>query len=181
MAISIHIPELPQNLSQAHIIDKLFESIPEFEIYVLSFFVIALYWISYHQIFNHIAGSHSTMTWLTLVFLFSITLIPFATNLVIGYGQYQIVFALYALVLTVVGVLLTIMWLHAIKNKLIDENLTRIEIHGILLESILSPVVFLLSILVSIIDLTIAYYFWLVLIPTRVILRKKYADQSLVQ
>ena len=107
------------------------------------------------------------MTWLTLVFLFSITLIPFATNLVIGYSQYQIVFALYALVLTVVGAFLTIMWLHAIKNKLIDENLTRIEIHGILLQSILSPVVFLLSILVSLIDLATAYYFWLVLIPTK--------------
>jgi uncharacterized membrane protein len=147
---------------------------PEFEIYVLSFFVIGLYWLSYHQIFNHIAGSHSTMTWLTLLFLFSITLIPFATNLVIGYGQYRIVFALYALVLTFVGVLLTIMWLHAIKNKLIDEDLTRIEIHGILLESILSPVVFLLSILVSIIDLSIAYYIWIVLIHTKVILHKKY-------
>jgi hypothetical protein len=83
--------------------------------------------------------------------------------------------------LTVVGALLTIMWLHAIKNKLIGENLTRIEVHGILLESILSPLVFLLSILVSVIDLPIAYYFWLVLIPTRVILRKKYANESLVQ
>ena len=174
MAISIHIPELAQNLSQAHVIDKLFESIPEFEIYVISFFVIGLYWISYHQILNHIARSHSTMTWLILVFLFSITLIPLATNLEIGYGHYQIVFVLYALVLTIAGALLTIMWLHAIKNKLIDENLTRIEIHGILLESILSPVVFLSSILVSIIDLPIAYYFWIVLIPTKVILHKKY-------
>jgi uncharacterized membrane protein len=174
MAISIHIPGLAQNLSQAQVIEKLFESISEFEIYVISFFIIGLYWISYHQIFNHIAGSRSTMTWLTLVFLFSTTLIPFATNLAIGYSQYQIVFALYALVLTVVGALLTIMWLHAIKNKLIDENLTHIEIHGILLQSILSPVVFLLSILVSLIDLAIAYYFWLVLIPTKVILRKKY-------
>jgi uncharacterized membrane protein len=181
LAISTHIPELTQNLSQARVIDKLFESIPEFEIYVLSFFVIALYWISYHQILNHIAHSHSTLTWLTLVFLFSITLIPFATNLVISYGQYQVVFAFYALVLTVVGALLTIMWLHAIKNKLIGENLTRIEVHGILLESILSPLVFLLSILVSVIDLPIAYYFWLVLIPTRVILRKNYANESLVQ
>jgi len=35
MAISIHIPELAQNLSQAYVIDKLFESIHEFEIYVL--------------------------------------------------------------------------------------------------------------------------------------------------
>jgi hypothetical protein len=40
--------------------------------------------------------------------------------------------------------------------------------------------VFLLSILVSVIDLPIAYYFWLVLIPTRVILRKNYANESLV-
>jgi hypothetical protein len=56
----------------------------------------------------------------------------------------------------------------------IIENLTRVEIHGILLESILSPVVFLSSILVSIIDLPTAYYFWIVLIPTKVILHKKY-------
>ena len=98
MAISIHIPEIAQNLNQAQVIDKLLESIPEFEIYVISFFVIGVYWIAYHQLFNHIAGSHSTMTWLTIVFLFFITLIPIATNLQIGFGQYQIVFALYALV-----------------------------------------------------------------------------------
>jgi hypothetical protein len=78
------------------------------------------------------------------------------------------------MVLTIAGALLTIMWLHSIKNKLIDENLTRIGILGILLESILSPVVFLSSILVSFIDLPIAYYFWIVLIPTKLILRKKY-------
>ena len=178
MAISLHIPELAQNLTQAQVIDKLLESIPEFEIYVISFFVVGLYWISYHQIFNHIAGSHSTITWLTLVFLFSITLIPLTTNLQIGYGHYQIVFALYALVLTIAGALLTITWLHATKNKLIDEHLTHIEIHRISIESILSPVVFLLSIFISFIDLRIAYYFWIILIPAKVILRKKYRSMK---
>jgi uncharacterized membrane protein len=167
MAISIQIPNLAQNLT--HI-----ESIPEFEIYVISFFVIGIYWIAYHQILNHIAGSHYIITWLTLIFLFFITLIPLATNLQIGYGSYQIVFVLYALVLTMAGSLLTITWLHATKNKLIDENLTQFEIHNISLESILPPVVFLLSILVSIIDLQIAYYFWMVIIPAKIILRKKY-------
>ncbi|HET7149161.1 MAG TPA: TMEM175 family protein [Candidatus Nitrosopolaris sp.] len=174
MAISIHIPEIAQNLNQAQVFDKLLESIPEFEIYVISFFVIGVYWIAYHQIFNHIACSHSTITWLTIVFLFFITLIPLATNLQIGFGQYQIIFALYSLVLTIAGSLLTIIWLHATKNKLIDENLNRNEIHFILLESILSPVVFLLSILVSFIDLRFAYYFWIVIIPAKMIVRKKY-------
>ena len=173
MAISIDIPNLAQNLTQTQVIDKLLESIPEFEVYVLSFFVIGVYWISYHQVFNQIVNSDTTVTWLTLIFLFFITLIPFATNLQIGFG-YPILFALFALVLTMAGALLTMTWLHAVKNKLIDKNLTQREIHIISLESILTPIVFLLSILVSFIDLRIAYYFWIIVIPAKVILRKKY-------
>jgi uncharacterized membrane protein len=173
MAISIDIPNLTQNLTQTQVIDKLLQSVPEFEIYILSFFVIALYWISYHQIFNNIVGSHVTTTWLTLVFLFFITLIPLATNVEVGFG-YQIVFALYALVLAVAGALLTITWLHATKNKLIDQNLTQREIQSISVEAILPAVVFSLSILVSFINLQAAYYFWILIIPAKIILRKKY-------
>jgi uncharacterized membrane protein len=174
MAITINIPSITQNLTQAQVIEKLLESIPEFEIYILSFFVIGIYWISYHQIFNHIAGSHYITTWLTLVFLFFVTLIPLATNMQIGFGRYQIVFALYALVLTIAGALLTITWLHATKNKLIDKELNQREIQSISADSILSPAVFLLSILVSFVELRIAYYFWLILIPAKIVLRKKY-------
>jgi TMEM175 potassium channel family protein len=173
MAISIDIPNLAQNLTQTQVIDKLLKSIPEFEIYVISFFVIGVYWIAYHQMFNQIVGSDPTVTWLTLLFLFFITLIPFATNLQIGFG-YQIVFVLFALVLAMAGALLTITWLHATKNKLIDKDLTQREIHSILLEDILPTVVYFLSILVSFIDLQTAYYFWIVIIPAKMILRKKY-------
>jgi uncharacterized membrane protein len=173
MAISINIPNLAQNLTQTQIIDKLLESIPEFEIYAISFFVIGVYWIAYHQVFNHIVNSGTTVTWLTLMFLFFITLIPFATNLQIGFG-YPILFVLFALVLTMAGALLTITWLHASRNKLIDENLTPKEIQGILLDGILPTVVFFLSILVSFINLQAAYYFWIIIIPAKVILRKRY-------
>jgi uncharacterized membrane protein len=173
MAISIDIPNLAQNLTETQVIDKLLESIPEFEIYVISFFVIGVYWIAYHQIFNQIINSDTTMTWLTLGFLFFITLIPLATNVEIGFG-YQIVFVLFALVLAIAGALLTITWLHATKNKLIDKDLTRIEIHTISLEAIVPTVVYFLSILVSFSDLQIAYYFWILIMPAKIILRKKY-------
>ena len=173
MAVTIDIPKLAQNLTQTQVIDKLLESIPEFEIYVISFFVIGVYWIAYHQMFNQIVGSDPAVTWLTLLFLFFITLIPFATNLQIGFG-YQIVFVLFALVLAMAGALLTIIWLHATKNKLIDKDLTQREIHTISLGDIVPTVVYFLSILVSFIDLQAAYYFWIVIIPAKMILRKKY-------
>jgi hypothetical protein len=57
---------------------------------------------------------------------------------------------------------------------LVDKNLTQREMHTFSLETILPTVVFLLSILISFIDLQIAYYFWIVIIPVKIILRKKY-------
>jgi uncharacterized membrane protein len=172
MAVTIKIPNIAQNLTQTQVIHKLLGSVPEYEIYAISFFVIGVYWIAYHQTFNQIVSSDSTVTWLTLVFLFFITLIPFATNLQ-SFG-YRILFVLYALVLTIAGGLLTITWLHATKNKLIEKDLTQREIHSISLGGIVPSVVYFLSILVSFIDLQAAYYFWIVIIPAKIILRKRY-------
>ena len=173
MAISIDIPILAQNLTRAQVIDKLLEMVPEFEIYAISFFVIAVYWIAYHQVFNQIVNSDNTVMWLTIAFLFFVTLIPFATIVEVGFGH-QIVFGLFALVLAIAGALLTITWLYATKKKLIDKDLTQREIHRILLEGIIPIVIYSLSILVSFIDLRAAYYFWLMIIPAKIILRKKY-------
>jgi uncharacterized membrane protein len=175
MAVLIEIPNLPANLSQSEVIQSLVEDLgPRFAIYVISFFVIGLYWISYHQIFNHIEGSHGVIVWLNLVFLFFITIIPFAVNLQVDYGFYQVIFILYALVLTFGGLTLTLIWLHARKNRLIDNTVSHIEIQNVLLESILLPSVFVISILISIVDLQIAYYFWMVIIPAKIIIRKRY-------
>jgi uncharacterized membrane protein len=174
MAISIQIPNLPENLTQTQVIQSLVGELgPRFAIYVISFFVIGVYWISYHQIFNHIVGSHVVIVWLNLVFLFFITIIPFAVDLQVDYGFYQIIFILYALVLTVAGLSLTLIWLYAKKNRLIDNTMSHAEIQNALLESIILPSVFVISILISVIDLQIAYYFWMAIIPAKIIIRKK--------
>jgi uncharacterized membrane protein len=175
MAVTIQIPNLPENLTQAQVIENLIGKLgPRFAIYVISFFVIAAYWISYHQIFNHIAGSHVVIVWLNLLFLFFITIIPFAVDLQIDYGLYQVIFILYALVLTAAGVSLTLIWLHAMKGRLLDKTMDQTDIQSILLESIVLPSVFVISIFVSIVDLEIAYYFWMVIIPAKVVLRWKH-------
>lgn len=174
MAISIQIPNLPEDLTQEQVIDRLLGQSPHFEIYAISFFVIGIYWIAYHQIFNHITGSHGTMIWLNLAFLFSITLISFAVDLQVQYGFYYVIFAIYALVITSSGLLLTLIWFHAKKKELIDNTLESTEIQNITLQSILPPSVFAFSILISIVNVQIAYYFWLVIIPAKIIINKQY-------
>jgi len=114
------------------------------------------------------------MIWLNLFFLFFITLISFAVDLQVDYGFYPIVFSIYALVLIFAGSMLAIIWLHAKKNELIDTTLTAIAIQNITLQTILTPIVFAVSILVSIINVQTAYYFWLTIIPAKIIINKKY-------
>ena len=175
MAVTIQIPNLPENLSEAQIIQNLIGELgPRFAIYVISFFVIGVYWISYHQIFNHIVDSRTVTAWLTLVFLFFITLIPFTVDLQVDYSSYYVIFILFALVLIMAGISITLIWLHAKKTRLIDKSLSHKDIQNILVESLLLPSVFAISVLISFIDLQTAYYFWIVIIPAKMIIHKRY-------
>src|ERR671921_1797288 len=70
MAISIQIPDLSSNLSEAEVTGKILQLLPQFEIYLYSFIIIGIFWVKYHLIFNKIKDSHSVMVWLNLLFLF---------------------------------------------------------------------------------------------------------------
>lgn len=179
MAVSIEIPNLADNLSQTQVVESLIADLgARFAIYVISFFVIGAYWVSYHQVFNHIVDSHAITLWPSLLFLFFITLIPFAVDLQVDYSSYHIIFIIYALVLIMAGLSLTSIWFLAEKKRLIDKNLSRREMMNIFLESLLLPSVFAFSVLISIIDLQMAYYFWIAIIPAKIIIRKKYREQT---
>jgi uncharacterized membrane protein len=174
MALSIQFPSQTNNLTQSEIISKIIELRPQFEIYVVSFFVVGIYWIAYHFVFNHITDSHWTRTWINLLFLFFITLISFTTSLLISYGNYSIVFILYSVVLTIAGSLLSLIWIHAKATNHIDNTLDDTKIINITLETIAPPIIFMLSIPVFFINTNAAHYFWLLIIPSKIIIRKRY-------
>jgi uncharacterized membrane protein len=165
MALSIQFPNQNNNLTQSEIISKIIELRPQFEIYVVGFFVVGIYWIAYHFVFNHIINSHATRTWINLIFLFFITLISFTTSLLISFGNYSIVFILYSTVLTIAGVLLSLIWIHAKVTNHIDNSLDDTEIMNITLETIVPPIIFMLSIPVFFINTNAAHYFCLLIIP----------------
>jgi hypothetical protein len=114
------------------------------------------------------------MICLNLCFLFFITLVSFGVDLQVDYGFYPIVFSIYALVLIFAGSMLAVIWFHAKKNELIDTTLTASAIQNITLQSILTPIVFAVSILISLINVQTAYHFWLIIIPAKIIINKKY-------
>ena len=174
MALSLDIPDLPIDLTQSELLDKLYDLYPQFESYIISFAVIAIFWVSYHQVFNHIKGSHITMVYLNLLFLLLITLLSLSTSLVINYGTYQIPHIIYCSLVIMTSLLLALIWWYATKNKYLDKNLHSFFIKGVMANLMSIPIIFTISIIISFVNLNIAQYFWLVIVPLTIAIRRRY-------
>jgi uncharacterized membrane protein len=175
MALSIEIPDLPPNLTEPELMARLGETYIGLESYLISFAIIAVFWISYHQIFNFIIGSHMTIVYLNLLFLLFITLLSISTSLIINYGTYQIPFIIYSIVVGLSSSLLAVIWGYATKGyRLIDKNINPSFIKGSMINLISIPIVFVISIFISFVDLNIAQYFWLIIVPVNITIKRKY-------
>ena len=116
MTLSIDIPDLPPNLTESQLVSRLYEMYPQVESYIISFAVIAIFWIAYHQVFNFITRSHISMVYLNLLFLLLITFLSITTSLVIDYGSYQIPYVIYCIVVIMTSSLLALIWWIATKD-----------------------------------------------------------------
>ena len=122
--LSIEIPHLSNNATEGDLLKELWKLQPAFESYAISFGVIGVYWISYHKVFSRISDSHPIMIGLNLVFLFFVTLISLFTVLNINYGNFHIVFILYAIILVLTGSTLALIWLVAVRTGLIQRDMS---------------------------------------------------------
>jgi uncharacterized membrane protein len=176
--LSIQVPQLPISAAESDLVRVLWRLLPSFESYAISFAVIGIYWVLYHKVFNRITGSHPLIIGFNLVFLFFITLISLFTVLNINYGSFHLVFILYSLILALTGSTLTIIWSIAIKTKSIQGDMTPSLMKLFLLNSITPPIIFLISIGISLLSIDIAQYFWLTIFPIRIIIGNRFRAKN---
>ncbi|WP_458744318.1 TMEM175 family protein [Candidatus Nitrosocosmicus sp. T] len=173
IAISIQIPTLPNNLSEFEVVNKMLQLIPQLEIYFTSFVVIGIFWIKYHLIFNKIKDSQNVMLWLNLILLFFVTLISFGTTLRFE-NQYISTFILYTLIFTVTSGLLSLIWIHATRyNLLIVDDITQRQKKLYIIQGINPTLIFASSIGIAFINLQLAQYMWIPIVPSQIIFKRK--------
>ena len=91
--------KLPEGLPLATNADMLrhFASVEfSFTIYVVSFCVLAMFWIAHHFQFRYAAKVDRPLLWINLIFLLLVTLIPFTTSLIASYKNLELPVYLYA-------------------------------------------------------------------------------------
>jgi hypothetical protein len=68
-----------------------------------------------------------------------------------------------------------VIWLHASKDRLlIDKNMSPLHIKVVSLQVIIPPLIFASSIAISFVDIQIAQYFWILIVPAKIIIQRRY-------
>ncbi len=82
LALELKVPHLvSQGLSTS--VRELLPLIPNIATFILSFITIAIFWVNHHQLTRHIETVSRRVVWSNMFFLLFVTLIPFATSVVI--------------------------------------------------------------------------------------------------
>jgi uncharacterized membrane protein len=68
----------------------------QFIAYLISFYVIAQFWLTHHRVFRSIQGHVEGLAWWNFVFLFTITLMPFTSDLLGRFGQNPLAIDIFA-------------------------------------------------------------------------------------
>jgi uncharacterized membrane protein len=79
LIIEVHVPELPKGSTSGDYGLALAHLIPSFAGYVLSFFVIARFWITHHSAFAHSPPFDRSLLWPNIQLLATIAFMPFST------------------------------------------------------------------------------------------------------
>jgi len=88
LAIIITIMVLELEAPKEYTLQALFEIIPTFISYMVSFLYVSVYWVSHHQLFKIAKKIDGKILWSNLHLLFWLSIIPFTTNW-IGDGDHH--------------------------------------------------------------------------------------------
>jgi uncharacterized membrane protein len=77
LALDLKVPQVPESSAAAELPSALLELWPNLFSFVLSFWIIGVYWLAHHRLFQQVNAYDRRMLLINLLFLMWIVLMPF--------------------------------------------------------------------------------------------------------
>jgi uncharacterized membrane protein len=118
LVLDLHVPELGRLRSgqplwvsgslhgESQLLDALLPLASRLGVYLLGFLTLGMFWLGQQAQLEHFSRSDRQLTWLHLVFLGGVSLMPFSTSLLAEYEAYRVALLVYWVHLLVLGLLL---------------------------------------------------------------------------
>jgi uncharacterized membrane protein len=182
LVIEIKIPEIHHtDVTEKSLLAGLIHLIPKFIGFIISFFVIGLYWTIHHRHFGFVVNYDNKLLWLNLIFLLFVALMPFSTGF---YSEYFIEFKrspflIYVGNISLLGFINYLIWKRISNpaNKLSEGLVNREMVKYNTARTIVVPLVFLLLGIVYFIAPVLAIAVPPLIPFIMILIRKKYENK----
>jgi uncharacterized membrane protein len=113
LVLELHVPELGEHVTEERLVEALSGFLPKIFSFVSGFVILGTLWIGHRYQFHYIRASNRAILWINLVFLLSISFLPFVVGLLSTYGAMRITCIVYGLTLVLAMGCLLMQWLYA--------------------------------------------------------------------
>ena len=120
--LDIHVPEAEQIKSEHDLVLALVALAPHLLVWLTSVMTLGIFWVGQQTQLNHIARSDRNLTWIHILFMAVVTLVPFTTSVLGAFIEYRAALLLYWANIVLLGAMIAISWTYARYAKLIRED-----------------------------------------------------------
>lgn len=123
MVLDLHAPLAGAIHSESELWHALAALGPPLVMYLMSFLTLGIFWVGQQTQLNHLERSDRSLTWIHILFLFAVTLIPFSTRLLAEFTAYRLALLVYWANLLLLGAALYFTWNCAMDLSLVKKDM----------------------------------------------------------
>lgn len=155
MALTIFgfdFPEFATSINNSEINQFLISQLEPLGNYLITFVILAFYWIDHVKQFSYYQRTNEIHLWLYLAYLMCLFIIPYSNVLIAYFPQNAIIQISYSINVFLIGFFSFLNWTYATyKHNLVNENLDINTIKYVRITSLIEPTVALITIVVTLI------------------------------
>jgi uncharacterized membrane protein len=178
LVLELKVPDLPKSTGAHDLLQRIGEEMPAFASFIISFLYCGLLWVMHHMAMHFIRHLQIALVWLNLLFLMSVSTMPFSCALLGHFLRNRVAQEIYFGNMFIAAALLALQWIIAKQKDLInDEDPQRSRLMG--QQIMFFPVALLAGLVAAYFNpLAGSYAFALVLLALRLWQRKWHRGQT---
>lgn len=122
LVLELKVPDLPKSADSHELLHKIGEEMPALFSFIVSFLYCGLLWTMHHAAMHFIRHLQMGLVWLNLLFLMSISVMPFSCGLLGHFVHNKAAQEIYFCNMFVAAGLIAAQWLVAKKKNLLNEE-----------------------------------------------------------
>jgi len=129
LVLGLAVPAVNLVRSESDLLTGLGNLVPALVTYFLSFLTLGIFWVGQQTQLSQVERANRTYTWLHLIFLLTVTLVPFSTQLLARFHWSRIALVFYWLNIFVMGSALLIAAEYGARAHLFPEERVKTILH----------------------------------------------------